>query len=83
MKFTHNSIADVQTTVGGIPCIAAVLDYDMSDDDEGTLCGRMNWVICDRKGYKANWLEKKMTVKEESRINDEVIDYMERKNESF
>jgi hypothetical protein len=50
----------------------------MSDDDEGTLCGRMNWVICDRKGYKANWLEKKLTVKEESRINNEVINFMER-----
>ena len=78
MKFTHNSIADVQTTVGGIPCIAAVLDYDMSDDDEGTLCGRMNWVICDRKVYKANWLEKKMSHREKHRICNEVIDFMER-----
>ncbi len=77
MKLTHNSIADVQTTVSGIPCIAAVLDYDVGDDDEGTLFGRMNWVICDRKGYKAAWLEKKLTVKEESRINDEVINFME------
>jgi hypothetical protein len=78
MKLTQDSIADIHTTVGGIPCIAAVLEYDMSDDDEGTLCGRMNWVICDRKGYKANWLEKKLTVKEESRINNEVINFMER-----
>ncbi len=78
MKFTHNSIADVQTTVGGIPCIAAVLDYDIGDDDEGTSFGRMNWVICDRKGYKADWLEKKMSKKDEARISNEVINLMER-----
>jgi len=78
MKPTQDSIADIHTTVNGIPCIAAVIEYDMGDDDEGTLCGRMNWVICDRKGYKANWLEKKLTVKEESRINNEVINFMER-----
>ena len=78
MKLTQNSIADIPTTVNGIPCIAAVLDYDMGDDDAGTLCGRMNWVICDRKGYKANWLEKKMSLEDEKRISNEVIDYMER-----
>jgi hypothetical protein len=78
MKLTQNSIADIPTTVNGIPCIAAVLDYDMGDDDEGTLCGRMNWVICDRKGYKADWLEKKMSLEDEKRISNEVIDYMER-----
>lgn len=78
MKFTQNSIADIPTTVNGIPCIAAVLEYDMGDDDEGTLCGRMNWVICDRKGYKADWLEKKMSHREKNRISNEVIDFMER-----
>jgi hypothetical protein len=78
VKLTHNSIADVQTTVGGIPCIAAVLDYDIGDDDEGTSFGRMNWVICDRKGYKADWLEKKMSKKDEARISNEVINLMER-----
>jgi hypothetical protein len=50
----------------------------MGDDDEGTLCGRMNWIICDRKGYKADWLEKKMSHREKHRICNEVIDFMER-----
>ena len=78
MKLIQNSIADIPTTVNGIPCIAAVLEYDMGDDDEGTLCGRMNWVICDRKGYKADWLEKKMSHREKHRISNQVIDFMER-----
>lgn len=78
MKFTDTSIADLHTKICGIPCIAAVIEYDMGDDDEGTLCGRMNWVICDRKGYKADWLEKKMSKKDEARISDEVIYFMER-----
>jgi len=79
MKIAQNSIANVNTQIAGIPCIAAVLDYDMGDDDDaGTFCGRMNWVICDRKGYKADWLEKKMSKKDEARISNQVIDFMER-----
>ncbi len=79
MKYT-NSIADVRSEVAGIPCIVAVTYYDCGHDDGGRFLSNIDWVLCDRKGYKAAWLEKKLTVKEASRINDEVIEYMERSN---
>jgi hypothetical protein len=82
MRYT-NSIADVPSEVAGIPCIVAVTYYDCGYDDGGKFLTGIDWVLCDRKGYKAAWLEKKLTVKEESRINDEVINYMERSNECF
>lgn len=76
MKVTNYSMADMPTKIAGIPCIIAITHYDMGDDDEGTCVGRMGWVVCDRKGYKAAWLQDKMSLREEARINAEVIRFM-------
>jgi hypothetical protein len=33
------------------------------------------WEVLDRKGYKAAWLERKLSSKDESRIESEIAEY--------
>ena len=54
----------IEVSVSGIPCLAGVTD--ISSDE-------FSWEIFDRKGYKAEWLEKKMTDSEWDEINDKLI----------
>ena len=75
------------TTVGGIPCICRVTDYQegkpWSQDKHGELSPPEDEVfefdILDRKRYPAAWLEKKLTDKDRERIFEEfqeaVIEY--------
>ena len=80
-----NYIAEIEYTIAGIPCLIGVIDYTSvkgshsysapSDMDYYgyTEC---DWEILDRKGYRANWLAKKITSRDEDLINDAINEYM-------
>lgn len=71
--------------LNGIPCQIGILHYlkvepnyntwDSRDDYYGfTEC---DWMILDRKGYYAEWLERKITSSIEDDINDTIEKYIE------
>ena len=82
---TTSYIAEIQTRVAGIPCIIGVIEYSSTSGSYNynaasdmdyygyTDC---NWEVCDRRGRPAPWLAKKLTSKEESRIEREVAQHM-------
>lgn len=70
----------VETTVSGIPCLVEVERYfvqkpdynnDVSDFDYYGY-SELDFVIKDRKGYLAKWLERKLTDADIDRIKVEV-----------
>ena len=76
--------ADFETTVAGIPCGVVVSHYEKVEGDKGTWASDVDyygytecdWFLVDRKGYRANWLEGKMTRKDERRIEREIDEVM-------
>lgn len=78
-------IAEIETTVAGIPCVIGVVDYisvagsySHNADSDWDYHGysESDWVVCDRRGRSAPWLEKKLTSKDESRIEQEIAKHM-------
>ena len=67
--------ANFETTVAGIPCGVVVTYYFIDHGDDGEYVER-DWFLVDRKGYKANWLESKLTEQEERRISYEIDEAM-------
>lgn len=65
----------IETRIQGIPCLVEVLEYEVhkpcftADNDLDyrgyTVC---EFEVFDRKGYKAPWLELKMTERDEENI---------------
>ena len=90
MARPNNFIAEIEHTVCGIPCIIGVIDYTSvkgsysynapSDMDYHgyTEC---DWELLDRKGYRANWLAKKMTSRDEDSINEAISNHMENRDD--
>jgi hypothetical protein len=79
-------IVEIEGTVCGIPCIIAVTDYEgytpayVSGPPENCYPsegGTGDFEILDRKGYRAKWLERKLTANEERHIQEAIFDYME------
>jgi len=73
-------IAEIETRVAGIPCIIGVEEYqegsgDKWCDSDMDYYGYSEWVVCDRRGRPAPWLERKLTGKDESRIESEISQY--------
>ena len=76
--------ADFETTVAGIPCGVVVSHYEKVEGDKGTWASDVDyygytecdWFLVDRKGYRANWLEKKLTDKEFRSIDRQVVEVM-------
>lgn len=65
-----------ETTVSGIPCQCEVLLFNKGDaptwDEPG--CGdEFEFRILDRKGYKAAWLERKLTDEDHDRLLSEYL----------
>jgi hypothetical protein len=70
-----------ETKVAGIPCRCQVEMYSAGSpmritgtgfgDAEPPEPAEFNFVILDRKGYKAIWLEKKLTHEDDRRLMDE------------
>jgi hypothetical protein len=73
-------IAEIETRVAGIPCIIGVEDYQEGNgnkwcDSDVDYYGYSEWVVCDRRGRPAPWLERKMTGKDTDRIESEIAEY--------
>ena len=78
-------IAEIETRVAGIPCIVGVthfesvrgsFSYHAASDMDYHGYTESEWVVCDRRGRPAPWLERKLTSKETSRIESEIVEYM-------
>jgi hypothetical protein len=72
-----------ETKIAGIPCIAAVTYYEPGlpaylsgnpDDAQPEDAPDIDYVILDRRGYKAAWLEKKATAQDYQRIFNEIAE---------
>lgn len=75
-------IAEIETTVAGIPCIIGVTEYssvagDSRADSDWDYYGytEAEWEVCDRRGRPAPWLAKKLTSKIEADIEAEINGY--------
>ena len=77
---------EIETRVSGIPCIAKVTHFFRQAPHRGSAhtCDsdmdyygytESEWEVLDRKGYKAAWLERKLSSKDESRIDSEIAEY--------
>lgn len=76
-KSQVNYIAEMDARICGIPCIIGVTHFH---EDPGSYYEpgdiEVEFDILDRKGYFAPWLEKKMNWRDESKLYDQVIEYM-------
>jgi hypothetical protein len=71
--------------VAGIPCVIGVVDYisvagsySQNADSDWDYHGysESDWVVLDSRGRPAPWLEKKLTSKDERRIEQEISQHM-------
>lgn len=74
-------IAEFESRVAGIPCIIGVSHYESVQgsysyhaDSDWDYHGYndADWDVCDRRGRKAPWLTKKLTVSDVNRIEAEI-----------
>ena len=79
-------MTEFETTVCGIPCIIRVLSWDeyrpaylggAPENCYPAEGGSGDFEILDRKGYRAKWLEKKLTARDEDAIQELIYDHME------
>ncbi|EXJ16940.1 hypothetical protein [Imhoffiella purpurea] len=79
-------IAKIPSRVSGIPCLVGVESYHRQPPDHGTWASdwdyygytESDWQILDRRGRPADWLERKLTRKDEDRIGEEIDAHFER-----
>ncbi len=85
MKST-SYIAEIEHRVCGIPCIIGVTDYEgympaytsgLPENCYPAEGGSGEFEILDRKGYRAKWLEKKLTARDEDAIQELIYEHME------
>ena len=90
MSRPNNFIAEIEHTVCGIPCLIGVsnyirvrgsFNYNAPSDMDYYGYTECDWELLDRKGYRANWLAKKMTSRDEDSINEAISNYMESSND--
>lgn len=76
--------AEIESRIAGIPCIIAVTDYESvrgsysynaPSDMDYYGYSEAEWVVLDRRGYTAAWLERKLTDADVSRIEEEIAEY--------
>ena len=85
-------MTEFESTVCGIPCIICIRDWDSympailraepgdSHPAEGG-CG--NWEVLDRRGRAAPWLERKVTSRERTRIDQEIFNHLENEYDEY
>jgi len=76
--------AEIETTIAGIPCLIGVTHYECvrgsysynaASDMDYYGYNDAEWEVLDRKGYKAAWLERKVTDADTRRIEAEIDQY--------
>lgn len=75
-------LATIETRVRGIPCQIGVISFDHYEgsfsynapsDLDYSGYSESDWVLLDRKGYKASWLEHKLTERDIEEIETEIF----------
>ena len=78
-------LTKINSTIKGIPCIINVTyyhhckgsqSYNAPSDLDYYGFTEIEFDVLDRKGYKAPWLERKLTEDEIERIEREIVSYM-------
>jgi hypothetical protein len=78
-------ISQFDSRIAGIPCIVGINWYSPGDDghyggrpefDDPGYGSTSGWVILDRRGRRAEWLERKMTDKDVEKIERQVDEHM-------
>jgi hypothetical protein len=65
---------DVEVTVAGIPAIARVRSYHRDGDGWGEpRTVEIYYTLLDRKGYRARWLDGKVTAKVDDAICEQIM----------
>lgn len=86
MKEVLNYIDEVETRVAGIPCLIGVIeyesvggsyDYHAASDCDYYGYTESSWIVLDRRSRPAPWLAKKLTDKDRSRIDGELVRHFE------
>lgn len=84
MPNTTHYIAEIDFRLSGIPCIIGVTyynktkgsySYDAPSDWDYYGYTECDWEVLDRKGYKAPWLERKLTDNIRSDIDEKIANY--------
>ena len=74
-------LAEIETHVAGIPCIVGVVDYhrergsysyNAASDLDYYGYTEAAWEVLDRRGRKAEWLARKLTNDDVSRIEEKI-----------
>lgn len=77
-------IAEIETRVAGIPCLIGVISfnrvegsysYNAASDMDYYGYTESEWEVCDRRGRKAQWLERKLNSRAITEIETEVTQY--------
>ena len=77
---------DFESSVAGIPCKVKVtyatklIPASWDGPEEG---GDFEFELLDRKGYRAKWLEKKLTDKDVERLEKEYEKYLKAQQEGY
>ena len=66
-------LAEIETRVAGIPCIIGVESYHLDNWNHWET--DIQYVICDRRGRPAPWLDSKVTRDIESNIVETIVNY--------
>lgn len=83
---------EIEARVCGIPCLVVVTHYEPfvpgRTDGPPELCypdegGEAEWYLADRRGRKAEWLERKMSQSERDLVDALVLAHMERKDDAL
>jgi hypothetical protein len=78
-------LAEIESTVAGIPCLIGVTEfssvrgsYSYHADSDMDYYGytESEWVVLDRRGRPAAWLDRKLTGADRSRIEQKVAETM-------
>lgn len=79
-----NYIAEIETRVAGIPCLIGVIsfnrvegsyNYNAASDMDYYGYTESEWEVCDRRGRKAQWLERKLNSKATAEIETVITEY--------
>ena len=79
---------EFKSKIAGIPCVIQIDEYIRGSyspqaDSDIDFYGSVSFVVCDRRGRYAPWLEKKMTRNDEARILEEIERYFRDKQDEW
>lgn len=92
MSKSNNYIAIIEHRVDGIPCQIGVIDYscvkgsysyNAASDWDYHGYTDSEWELLDRKGYRAKWLDYKLTDEETAGVEEAIADYMKESADDY